>query len=330
MERLPTPPDLEGPESPAAELLRTLGHLRVWTRGSEHAPHKPLLVLLALARVRQGLPRLVEFREIEDPLRELIELATPGRRGHPEYPFWRLQADGIWEVPDADTLASRASNFDPPLTELRDRRVQGGLKRPIFEALRADPELILAAVRAVAALLPSELTASVLTQLGWPLTVTEAPTAIDVPYADVASSPAPTVPSPSDPDPDLYGRGFAAHQATQSALANLLRSNGVEPRSPAAPSVAFDLLWRCAGRTFVAEVKSLTVSNEERQLRLGLGQVLRYRHAVQESGEKAIAVLVVEREPSDPAWSDICEEGGVRLVWPAIFGSLLVTEQDLS
>lgn len=45
--------------SAAAQLPDSLAMLRTSTRGVERAPHKPLLVLLVLARVRQGLPRLV-------------------------------------------------------------------------------------------------------------------------------------------------------------------------------------------------------------------------------------------------------------------------------
>lgn len=316
---------------PAAQFLDSLSKLHTWTRGAERAPHKPLLVLLVLARVRQGLPRLVEFREIEDQLRALIELTAPGRRGHPEYPFWRLQADGIWEVPDATQLSTRDSNSDPTVSELRDQRIQGGLPREIFEALRADPELVLTAVRTVAALLPSEPAKAVLDRLGWSASaLEEVPTALDAAYIEKAPAESPTGPGPSEPDPDLYGRGYTAHHATETALAEMLRSIGVEPRSPAPGGVAaFDLLWRFHGQVFVAEVKSLTKANEERQLRLGLGQVLRYRHAVREHGEQADAVLVVECEPSDPTWFDVCHEAGVHLVWPATFSSLLGLESGV-
>ena len=51
------------------------------------------------------------------------------------------------------------------------------------------------------------------------------------------------------------------------------------------------------GTVFVAEIKSITDDNEEEQFRLGLGQVLRYRHRLQKLGhEHVVAVLV----PSAP------------------------------
>lgn len=69
----------------------------------------------------------------------------------------------------------------------------------------------------------------------------------------------------------------------------------------------------------VAEVKSLTPTNEERQLRLGLGQLLRYRQAlaaVLPGG--VVGWLVVENEPSDIGWSTLCDELGLKLMWPAL------------
>ena len=67
--------------------------------------------------------------------------------------------------------------------------------------------------------------------------------------------------------------------------------------------------------TWVCEVKSLTVENEEKQLRLGLGQVLRYRHLLQAKGEIR-AALILERSPTDLSWIELCKRLGVSLAWP--------------
>jgi hypothetical protein len=77
----------------------------------------------------------------------------------------------------------------------------------------------------------------------------------------------------------------------------------------------FDLAWESTSTKYVAEVKSSTTNNEERQLRLGLGQVLRYRHLLRTRGQVR-CVLAIERPPSDPDWSHLCSDLGVRLVWP--------------
>ena len=72
----------------------------------------------------------------------------------------------------------------------------------------------------------------------------------------------------------------------------------------------------------MAEVKSTTEANEERQLRLGLGQVLRYRNLLTERSQTAKAVLVVERPPRDFSWRSLCEDLGVLLVAPTDFAPL--------
>ena len=67
---------------------------------------------------------------------------------------------------------------------------------------------------------------------------------------------------------------------------------------------------------FIAEIKSLTDQNEEKQLRLGLGQVLRYANQL---GPAASAVLVAERCPRDKSWGQLCDQLGVILIWPDVF-----------
>jgi len=74
----------------------------------------------------------------------------------------------------------------------------------------------------------------------------------------------------------------------------------------------------------VAEVKSLTAANEEKQLRLGLGQVLRYAHQLDRQAG-TVPVLVVERIPRDSSWERLCEKLGVVLVWPDVFAERLVS-----
>jgi hypothetical protein len=69
------------------------------------------------------------------------------------------------------------------------------------------------------------------------------------------------------------------------------------------------------GTVYVAEIKSITDRNEEGQLRLGLGQVLRNRHRLRALGHRrVVAVLVPERGPGDPTWRDLCDDLGVALV----------------
>ncbi len=82
-----------------------------------------------------------------------------------------------------------------------------------------------------------------------------------------------------DIDPAAVERALAGHRRTQNALAKFIAGRGLKPLSPDG-TPDFDLAWEDGRVLFVAEVKSVTDINEEGQLRLGLGQVLRYRHAL--------------------------------------------------
>jgi hypothetical protein len=136
--------------------------------------------------------------------------------------------------------------------------------------------------------------------------------------------------APKDPfivDPDLVNRGNRGHAQTLNALADFLDARGVQPLGPGPGDPLFDIGWTRGAARFVAEVKSLTENNEEHQLRLGLGQVLRYQHALLGRFHPVHAVLVVEREPGDSAWKKLCRSHEVRLLWPPDFVGLL---EDLS
>lgn len=114
--------------------------LNVWKRRGIRAPHKPLLLLVALRELLNGRERLLEFREFDDKLRPLLRKYTTSKAIHTEYPFWRLQRDGIWEVASSDSLKRRASNSDPLRSELLSKRTRGGLSEPMFQKLRTDAD----------------------------------------------------------------------------------------------------------------------------------------------------------------------------------------------
>ena len=119
-------------------------------------------------------------------------------------------------------------------------------------------------------------------------------------------------------DPSIVERGIRGHAKTQNALADLLVTRGFIPLSPVKDDPAYDLLWRAGECLCVAEVKSLTSDNEERQLRLGLGQLLRYRQRLASSGTDVRAYLVGERQPSDEGWQQLCDSLEVVLMWPEV------------
>jgi hypothetical protein len=63
----------------------------------------------------------------------------------------------------------------------------------------------------------------------------------------------------------------------------------------------------------------MTAANTEEQLRLGLGQVLRYAYQMR-GVEETVPVLIAERCLGDRSWMDLCIGLGVIFVWPEVFG----------
>jgi hypothetical protein len=138
---------------------------------------------------------------------------------------------------------------------------------------------------------------------------------LGAPYRQAQVTDLPASRDPFSVDPELVERGLRGHTDTQNELASVLRHAGIEPRSCRPPEPNFDLAWRKNETVYVAEVKSITADNEEVQLRLGLGQVLRYRQHLSALGhDRVVAVLVPERRPSDPSWRELCQDLGVVLL----------------
>jgi hypothetical protein len=140
--------------------------------------------------------------------------------------------------------------------------------------------------------------------------------AFGVPYVTSPPPKGVALGQPFDVDPDTVDRALAAHHATLVALAAWVESQGWAPRLPASGEPLYDLAWVSSNIVNVAEVKSTTAANRESQLRLGLGQVLRYRQQLSGPGHDVTPWLVAENEVSDLSWGSTCADVGVRLFWP--------------
>jgi putative restriction endonuclease len=173
-------PDSNDPSagSDPDELVQRFTRIKVWRQGDQRAPHKPLLVLLALARTQRGEPRLVLYEEIETKLRELLQDFGPHRKSyHPELPFWHLRTDGLWEVPEADQLKQDIQSLkrkkNPPPRFLADSAAHGGFTPDIDRQLRSDPDLVNRIATAVLdSSFPASLHADLLDAVGMPWVVT--------------------------------------------------------------------------------------------------------------------------------------------------------------
>ena len=126
-----------------AQILQRFETLRQWGSGGERAPHKPLLVLYAIGKLLRGEDRLISYADdVEENLKNLLKEFGPRRDSHnPQFPFWRLQNDEIWEIPDSDKIRQTNSG-DAYITDLRNYNVSGGFNQIIFQKLKNDSQLI--------------------------------------------------------------------------------------------------------------------------------------------------------------------------------------------
>ncbi|QDU37630.1 hypothetical protein Mal4_19450 [Maioricimonas rarisocia] len=157
------------------EILEAFGRINVWSRGTERAPHKPLLVLYALGRLSRGEPPSIPFREVAPRLTELLREFGPSRKSfHPEYPFWRLQNDGIWIVDQTDSLLRRKGQTDVPKRELLAHDVHARFPEHILARLRCEPELLAeVALRLLDSHFPASLHEDILDAVGLETRLTE-------------------------------------------------------------------------------------------------------------------------------------------------------------
>ncbi len=101
--------------------------------------HKPLLLLVALARCFHKKERLVSFLSYEN---ELAVFRDYFDDFSVQYPFGRLVNDGLWEVEDYDELI-KSSSGDISRTELIQRNIKGGFTLEVYRNLLIDDGLTL-------------------------------------------------------------------------------------------------------------------------------------------------------------------------------------------
>lgn len=150
------------------EVLSAFNAIRVWQNGDRRAVHKPLLVLLALSRVNDITSQTMDWNDAEPLLKSLLEEFWPdGSSNTRHYLFWHLQTDGLWQLHGPTEILSRPAGATPTLTELRQNHVRGGFATPIYDALKADPDLInVVAQRIVDAHFPEIIRGEVLDAVG--------------------------------------------------------------------------------------------------------------------------------------------------------------------
>jgi putative restriction endonuclease len=155
----------------AIEVLNVFENIRRAQRAGVYAPHKPLLLLLALARVQRGEPRLVEFTAIDALLKQLLaEFGPTSAAKSRHYPFWHLATDGhgaLWDLSGPREVLKRPAGATPSLGELREHHIKAGFPADVDEALRHIPGLLQAvASRLLDTYFPATLHSDIVATLG--------------------------------------------------------------------------------------------------------------------------------------------------------------------
>lgn len=124
----------------ARTIIQKVEGLNTYRRGDRRAPHKPLLLLIALSELFEGR-RSLSFSDVETRLLPLLKsYAPPVRARHqPELPYWHLQNDELWSVLGAGQLPKQKGGFP---TMLALRQTSAGFPDDIADALLAEKSLV--------------------------------------------------------------------------------------------------------------------------------------------------------------------------------------------
>lgn len=152
--------------------LQRVTTLHVWRQHGERAPHKPLLLLFALARLQHTGTSSMQYADVETDLQDLLDEFGPPRKTSPNYPFHHLTSDGLWVV------KTKSGDASPGNTKklLRESQAVGALAPDFADAVEQDGVLFSGIVQALLdANFPSSLHESLLSELGLELDPAESP-----------------------------------------------------------------------------------------------------------------------------------------------------------
>ena len=126
-----------------SEIIHSFLEIRQYSGKNGRAPHKPLLMVVALTNILHEGNRWLSFKKSSPILTELLEIyGKPAKKQHPEYPFWRLQNDKIWECSNKEKIVVNKSGDVNP-KQLVSEGVQGAFNQDIYNALIKKPQFIL-------------------------------------------------------------------------------------------------------------------------------------------------------------------------------------------
>lgn len=122
------------------DLLKRFDTIRIFERSKKLAPHKPLLLLYALARFKNEKIERIAFTEAEKIVDPLIQIYGSFKtKSTVAHPFARLANDkGLWWIDDHE----KDTSGDLRPTEARDRNIEAGFSDEVLRAFQENPKLI--------------------------------------------------------------------------------------------------------------------------------------------------------------------------------------------
>jgi putative restriction endonuclease len=122
------------------DLLKQFDTINTWKSKGTRAPHKPLLMLLALGEIQRGNTGFIPYSEIEPKLKDLlVDFGPPRKTIYPTFPFIRLANDGLWQFNKPDLLNTKQ---DYTSKFLQQHDLQGKFPDEVVLQLRQNPNLL--------------------------------------------------------------------------------------------------------------------------------------------------------------------------------------------
>lgn len=122
------------------EILQQFENINTWKSKGTRAPHKPLLMLLALGEIQRGNSGFIPYSVIEPKLKELlIDFGPPTKTVYTSFPFIRLANDGLWQFNKPELIHTKQ---DYTNRELLQNDLKGRFPDEVILHLQINPDLL--------------------------------------------------------------------------------------------------------------------------------------------------------------------------------------------